>query len=58
MPNAGPLTPSLAVAHVLGGLGMFLIFWSIVLVRASDVPLVAVRDPRLPEGLSYANPLL
>lgn len=58
MPNAGPMTVPLMLGHLLGGIGMFCIFWAMVLARASDVPLVPVRDPRLPEGLAYANPIL
>ena len=58
MPNAGPVSWPLALGHVLCGLGMFSIFCAMILQRASDVPLVALKDPRLPEGLSYANPIL
>jgi hypothetical protein len=58
MPNVGPLTVPMIFGHLLCGLGMFSIFWAMVLVRASGVPLVAIRDPRLPECMSYANPIL
>ncbi|MDZ4847735.1 MAG: quinol:cytochrome C oxidoreductase [Pirellulaceae bacterium] len=58
MPNAGPVSMPMILGHVLGGLGMFSIFSAMILVRASGVPLVALRDPRLPEAMSYANPLL
>ncbi len=58
MPNAGPVTLPLILGHLLCGLGMFSIFWSMVLARATGVPLVAIRDPRLPEGMAYANPLI
>jgi hypothetical protein len=58
MPNSGPATLTMLLGHFLCGLGMFSIFWSMVLLRASGIPLVAVRDPRLREGLSYANPLI
>jgi hypothetical protein len=58
MPNVGPATSTLLIAHVLCGLGMFLLFLGMVIKRATGVPLVALKDPRLPEGLAYANPLL
>jgi hypothetical protein len=58
MPNAGPLMFLPMVGHFLGGLGMACILMAFFLVRASNVPLVAVRDPRLPEALTYTNPIL
>lgn len=58
MPNSGPLTITTILGHVICGLGMFSIFVAMVLLRGSGVPLVALRDPRLPEGMSYANPIL
>jgi hypothetical protein len=60
MPNAGlgasHFFPMLG--HMLGGVGMLSIFAAFFLVRASGVPLVAMRDPRLPEAMKYANPIL
>lgn len=58
MPNAGPLSLIPMVGHFLGGLGMASIFLAFFIVRASNVPLVAMRDPRLPEALTYTNPIL
>lgn len=58
MPNAGPLNVLALAGHFLGGLGMFGIFLSFFLMRASKVPLVPMKDPRLPEALTYANPIL
>jgi|LakMenE18May11ns_1017448.scaffolds.fasta_scaffold9908853_2 hypothetical protein len=58
MPNAGPLSLIPLVGHLLGGLGMLFIFFAFFLVRATNVPLVPMRDPRLPESLTYANPIL
>jgi hypothetical protein len=58
MPNVGEPTVIMFLGHILCGLGMVSIFAAMVLVRASGVPLVALRDPRLPEGMSYANPIL
>lgn len=58
MPNAGPLNLPALAGHFLAGLGMFAIFISFFLMRASNVPLVPMKDPRLPEALTYANPIL
>jgi hypothetical protein len=60
LPNAGPFHLNLIpmLGHFLGGLGMASIFVGMFLIRASNVPLVAVRDPRLPEALTYSNPIL
>ncbi len=51
-----PIVP--LIGHILGGVGMLLIFFAFFIIRASGVPLVAVRDPRLPEALTYTNPIL
>jgi hypothetical protein len=58
MPNAGPANFIALVGHFIGGAGMFAIFLSLFLVRAAKAPLVPMKDPRLPEALTYANPLL
>lgn len=58
MPNAGPFQWLPMVGHFLGGLGMACILVGFFLVRAANAPLVAVRDPRLPEALTYQNPIL
>ncbi|MFO0013141.1 MAG: hypothetical protein ACK553_10380 [Planctomycetota bacterium] len=58
MPNSGPFQFLPMVGHLLGGIGMGCLLIAIFLVRASSVPLVAVRDPRLPEALTYSNPIL
>jgi hypothetical protein len=58
MPNAGAFIPAMLFGHLLCGLGMFSIFLGFFQLRATDVPLVAVGDPRLHESLSYANPIL
>lgn len=61
MPNdhlGVPLTPALVLVHVLSGVGMVSIFLAFLFIRASDVPLVAIRDPRLHEAMSYKNPIL
>ena len=58
MPNAGSLEFFPMLGHLLGGVGMLCIFAAMFIQRAVGVPLVAMRDPRLPEALSYANPIL
>lgn len=58
MPNAGKLQFLPMVGHFLGGLGMACILVCFFLLRASSTPLVAIRDPRLPEALTYSNPIL
>ena len=59
MPNTHlPISGMMIVAHLVGLVGMVSIFFAFLIMRASDVPLVAVRDPRLHEALSYSNPIL
>ncbi len=58
LPNAGPATGLVLLAHLMTGLGMTSIFLAFLLIRASDVPLIAIRDPRLHEAMSYTNPIL
>ena len=58
LPNAGALNPITLVGHFLGGVGMLLILLTFFIFRASKTPLVPLRDPRLPEALTYANPIL
>ncbi|HUP78679.1 MAG TPA: quinol:cytochrome C oxidoreductase [Pirellula sp.] len=58
MPNAGSMEFFPMLGHLLGGIGMLCIFAAMFIQRAVGVPLVAMRDPRLPEALSYANPIL
>jgi hypothetical protein len=55
LPNVGPATPALIFAHVLCWLGMVSIFIALFLVRVGDTPVVALRDPWLPESLAYQN---
>ncbi len=58
MPTISSFNAPMMIGHAVGGLGMFMIFLGIVLLRSSNVSLVAKGDPRLHEALSYANPLL
>lgn len=57
VPNGAALGMTGILMHALGGIGMTSIFVGLLVVKAADVPLVAVRDPRLQEALSYSNPL-
>jgi hypothetical protein len=59
MPNVpGGFSVIPMLGHLLGGAGMLFVFAALFIVRSSGVPLVAMRDPRLPEALTYTNPLL
>jgi hypothetical protein len=44
--------------HFVGGVGALAVFAGLFSLRATGVPLVAMRDPRLPESLTYSNPIL
>jgi len=58
VPNAAGCEFFPFVGHLLGGIGMVCIFAALFILRASGIPLVAMRDPRLPEAMTYANPIL
>jgi len=59
MPNIkGPALFFPLIGHLLGGIGMLCIFAAFFIFRASGIPLVAMRDPRLPEAMAYTNPIL
>jgi hypothetical protein len=53
MPNAGPVSVMMWVCHALCGAGMLCIFLSLLLIRAGAIPLVAKRNPWVPDALSY-----
>jgi hypothetical protein len=55
MPNVGGVTAPLVLAHVAGWLGMVLIFLSLFLWRVGETPVVAIKDPWLPDSLAYHN---
>ncbi len=55
LPNTGPVNTGFLLGHLVGFVGMVSIFLAMLLLKASNVPLVAVRDPRVPEALSYHN---
>lgn len=55
MPNVGPVSAMMVAGHLLCWLGMVSIFLALFLIRVGDTPLVAVKDPWLPESLAYHN---
>jgi hypothetical protein len=55
MPNVGHPTASLILAHALCWLGMVLVFLSLFLWRVGETPVVALKDPWLPDSLAYQN---
>jgi hypothetical protein len=59
MPNVkGGFSVIPMLGHLVGGVGALAVFAGFFLLKASNVPLVAVRDPRMPESLTYSNPIL
>jgi hypothetical protein len=55
MPNVGDLTTMLVLGHLVCWIGMLSIFLALFLLRVGDTPLVATKDPWLPEALVYQN---
>lgn len=55
MPNVGHPSVSLILAHVLCWIGMVLVFLSLFLWRVGETPVVAIKDPWLPDSLAYQN---
>ncbi len=55
MPNVGELTTMLVLGHLLCWIGMIAIFVALFLWRVGDTPVVAAKDPWLPEALAYHN---
>jgi hypothetical protein len=55
MPNAAGLTTMVMLSHLAGWLGMFSIFLALFLWRVGETPVVAVKDPWLPDSLAYHN---
>jgi hypothetical protein len=55
MPNVGSVSAMLVLGHLLCWIGMASIFLALVLIRVGDTPLVALKDPWLPESLAYHN---
>lgn len=55
MPNASSATVAMFLAHAAGWLGMVAIFAALFLWRVGETPVVATRDPWLPDSLAYHN---
>jgi hypothetical protein len=53
LPNAAPATGMLVLGHLVCWIGMVSIFLALFLLRVGDTPLVATKDPWLPEALAY-----
>ncbi len=53
IPNAASVTPMLLLGHLVCWIGMVSIFLALFLLRAGETPLVATKDPWLPESLAY-----
>lgn len=53
LPNAAPVTPMLVLGHLICWIGMVSIFLALFLLRAGETPVVATKDPWLPESLAY-----
>lgn len=53
MPNAAEFSSMLAVAHAVCWVGMASIFIALFLLRVGETPVVAVKDPWLPDALAY-----
>jgi hypothetical protein len=56
MPNVeSSPSVSLILAHLLCWVGMVLVFLSLFLWRVGETPIVAIKDPWLPDSLAYQN---
>lgn len=55
MPNVGELTVMLLIGHFVCWIGMVSIFIALFLFRVGETPVVATKDPWLPESLAYHN---
>ncbi|MCA9192967.1 MAG: quinol:cytochrome C oxidoreductase [Planctomycetales bacterium] len=57
MPNVSevPLSPMLIVGHLLCWVGMVTVFAAFFLLRVGETPIVALKDPWLPDALAYHN---
>ncbi len=53
MPNAAPLSGMLIVGHLVCCIGMVSVFLAMFLLRVGETPLVAAKDPWLPDALAY-----
>lgn len=55
MPNVGGVSLMLILGHALCWIGMVLVFISLFLWRVGETPVVAIKDPWLPDSLAYHN---
>ncbi len=53
MPNAAPVSSMLIVGHFVCCIGMVSVFLAMFLLRVGETPLVATKDPWLPDALAY-----
>ncbi len=53
MPNVGPASVAMLFGHVVCWVGMVSIFLALFLFRVGETPMVATRDPWLPDALAY-----
>lgn len=53
LPNAAPVSVALIIGHLVGWIGMMSIFLALFLLRSGETPLVATKDPWLPDALAY-----
>jgi hypothetical protein len=55
MPDVGPASFMLLVAHAMCWVGVVCIFIALFLWRVGETPVVAAKDPWLPDSLAYHN---
>ncbi|MCC6509113.1 MAG: quinol:cytochrome C oxidoreductase [Pirellulaceae bacterium] len=53
LPNTGPTSVMMWLGHAVCGVGMVSVFLSLLILRVGSTPLVAKRNPWIPEALSY-----
>ena len=53
MPNVGPASVAMLFGHAVCWVGMVSIFLALFLFRVGETPMVATRDPWLPDALAY-----
>lgn len=55
MPNLGGVSVAVMIPHAICWVGMICLFLSLFLWRVGETPVVAVKDPWLPDSLAYHN---
>ncbi len=53
MPNSGNASFAMLISHFVCWIGMVCVFLALFLYRVGETPMVATRDPWLPDALSY-----